>query len=530
MSAAVDFHSQIASIMEVLANAAVAEICKIVDDGYAVIHLEMSRNQKENEFLRRKIKLLELQISRYRAERVKGAEGSVSSRFPGVRLLNRQNKDSLAGPSLQGKTRFLNRGPGAQQCVQKSQPINLDQDPDQEVVTTTKTESAEPEEGELLIIKVEGSMETGVTNHEAPLEACISTRGDANTTTSITAALEDTADGRLIRCSNETEGQGRLKNTSSPQSQEEKMDEVQGDTREKHRPSQTLLDWQESNETEDMERPSCSTYTLETIAGNFNQTRTNPASSFPTVPRVPQCDLDQVSYVSKRDIIVINSHPRAVEDSSERALSSGRGAGGEGDKVTPLGSVRSQYQPLLCIQISEPPSDVMNEGNHITTFTSPPVSKGTVDSQHQQTLHLWSRIGMGSSHFSSTDHLNESGSVRTKQLPCLPYACTFCSRRYAHQCQLRIHERVHTGEKPYQCTQCGKSFGQFCSLKRHQMVHTGERPFPCPHCGKQFSTSTNLKVHQSVHTGEKRFHCSKCGKNFSFLSNLIRHQALHTAS
>ncbi|XP_040001167.1 zinc finger protein 287-like isoform X3 [Xiphias gladius] len=465
MSAAVDFHSQIASIMEVLANAAVAEICKIVDDGYAVIHLEMSRNQKENEFLRRKIKLLELQISRYRAERVKGAEGSVSSRFPGVRLLNRQNKDSLAGPSLQGKTRFLNRGPGAQQCVQKSQPINLDQDPDQEVVTTTKTE-----------------------------------------------------------------GQGRLKNTSSPQSQEEKMDEVQGDTREKHRPSQTLLDWQESNETEDMERPSCSTYTLETIAGNFNQTRTNPASSFPTVPRVPQCDLDQVSYVSKRDIIVINSHPRAVEDSSERALSSGRGAGGEGDKVTPLGSVRSQYQPLLCIQISEPPSDVMNEGNHITTFTSPPVSKGTVDSQHQQTLHLWSRIGMGSSHFSSTDHLNESGSVRTKQLPCLPYACTFCSRRYAHQCQLRIHERVHTGEKPYQCTQCGKSFGQFCSLKRHQMVHTGERPFPCPHCGKQFSTSTNLKVHQSVHTGEKRFHCSKCGKNFSFLSNLIRHQALHTAS
>lgn len=194
--------------------------------------------------------------------------------------------------------------------------------------------------------------------------------------------------------------------------------------------------------------------------------------------------------------------------------------------------MRSQYQ--MCVQISEQPSEVMFEGNaaySLSTFNTPPVAMGAVDSQQQQTQHPWSGIQpMDDAHFSSQNHLyqastQESGSAQ----PCLPYACNFCSRRYAHQCQLRIHERVHTGEKPYRCVQCGKSFGQVCSLKRHQMVHTGERPFPCPHCGKQFSTSTNLKVHQSVHTGEKRFHCSKCGKNFSFLSNLIRHQALHTA-
>lgn len=98
MSVAADFHSQIASIMEVLANAAVAEICKVVDEGYAEVHLEMSRSHKDNEFLRKKIKLLEQQIARYRAERMKGADGSVSSRFPGVRLLNRQNRDSQTGP------------------------------------------------------------------------------------------------------------------------------------------------------------------------------------------------------------------------------------------------------------------------------------------------------------------------------------------------------------------------------------------------------------------------------------------------
>ena len=63
------FHTQIASIMEVLANAAVAEICKLVDDDYAVFRLEITQSQKENRALRRKLQLQELKVSRERAER-----------------------------------------------------------------------------------------------------------------------------------------------------------------------------------------------------------------------------------------------------------------------------------------------------------------------------------------------------------------------------------------------------------------------------------------------------------------------------
>ncbi|XP_035597988.2 uncharacterized protein LOC127906058 isoform X1 [Oncorhynchus keta] len=63
------FHTQIASIMEVLANAAVAEICKVVDDDYAVFRLEITQSQKENRALRRKLQLQELKVSRERAER-----------------------------------------------------------------------------------------------------------------------------------------------------------------------------------------------------------------------------------------------------------------------------------------------------------------------------------------------------------------------------------------------------------------------------------------------------------------------------
>ena len=48
MATCVVFHTQIASIMEVLANAAMAEICKLVDDDYAVFRLEISQSWKEN--------------------------------------------------------------------------------------------------------------------------------------------------------------------------------------------------------------------------------------------------------------------------------------------------------------------------------------------------------------------------------------------------------------------------------------------------------------------------------------------------
>ncbi len=69
MSGRLAFQTQLASIMEVLANAAVAEICKLVDDDYAVVSLQMSQCQRENKALKRKLHLLELKMARGNAER-----------------------------------------------------------------------------------------------------------------------------------------------------------------------------------------------------------------------------------------------------------------------------------------------------------------------------------------------------------------------------------------------------------------------------------------------------------------------------
>ena len=89
MTNSMAFHTQIASIMEVLANAAVAEICKLVDEDYAVIRLEMTHSQRENRALKRKLQTLELKTARERAERT--MRERVLANRPGVsvRLLDK---------------------------------------------------------------------------------------------------------------------------------------------------------------------------------------------------------------------------------------------------------------------------------------------------------------------------------------------------------------------------------------------------------------------------------------------------------
>ena len=60
MEASVNLHSQLASVMEVLANAAVAEICQLVDDGFASLRLEISRSRSDNLALKSRLRLMEV--------------------------------------------------------------------------------------------------------------------------------------------------------------------------------------------------------------------------------------------------------------------------------------------------------------------------------------------------------------------------------------------------------------------------------------------------------------------------------------
>ena len=107
--------------------------------------------------------------------------------------------------------------------------------------------------------------------------------------------------------------------------------------------------------------------------------------------------------------------------------------------------------------------------------------------------------------------------------------CPHCSKAFRTPAQLKIHIRLHTGEKPYKCEFCPAAFAQVGPLKYHRSLHTGEKPYICEVCRKAFPTHTAAKNHitKCANKVTIMYQCETCSKQFKRLENLQRHVVSH---
>ncbi|XP_074028353.1 uncharacterized protein isoform X6 [Leptinotarsa decemlineata] len=118
-----------------------------------------------------------------------------------------------------------------------------------------------------------------------------------------------------------------------------------------------------------------------------------------------------------------------------------------------------------------------------------------------------------------------------KRFPCDICNKKFSVQRYVSIHRMLNHKKELFGiDQLYKCDICDREFTFEKSLRRHKSVvhHLGEDlTVECKVCKKVIANNYNLKLHMRIHTGEKKYCCDICGKAFAAFKYWKNHRVTH---
>ncbi|KAJ8247658.1 hypothetical protein GJAV_G00248780 [Gymnothorax javanicus] len=494
--------------MEVLANTAVAEICKLVDDGYAVLRLEVSDSREENEALKRKLQLMEMRLAR---------EACVSSRPERTKVCTVLRPSVRDGDPLPGARKVFRKRkerPLTKDGKADGTTLDVDNTPIRPVDTLDECLDLEEERAESLLVKEEKKEE------ESDLHKGPHFHGDA-------AELGANGRGRSPALDSGTGPRKGLDKITDPEQHGSRRGGWECTGMEEGRTGSVLI--KEERVEEDRE-----------TQGEMNS----------RVERILDSDLDgvdvgkaanrleeqRVFWEASGQEVVLGEEPKSLcvagvqkwvepEQRAECVMFEGRGQSGAyfspggsdrdflgaGDPGGPYGfggGLLGSQAPAELHVITEDPMVSLEplgwkaDSATITQEICLPHTQRT----GQPNVDSAEGSGCGPSDVQSSGGTRVGVGGKQKR-----FFCSFCGKGFSFPKQVEIHQRVHTGEKPFSCTQCRQRFSHAGNLKRHQRVHTGEKPFSCTLCDKRFSHLHQLKMHQRIHSGERPFACTSRG-------------------
>uniref|UniRef100_A0AAZ3RLD7 Wilms tumor protein homolog n=1 Tax=Oncorhynchus tshawytscha TaxID=74940 RepID=A0AAZ3RLD7_ONCTS len=528
------FHTQIASIMEVLANAAVAEICKLVDDDYAVFRLEINQSQKENRSLRRK--LLELKVARERAERTM-RERVLASRPSSVKILDRYRGISRGEGHLTGGHRSFLK-PAEHNTWRDDQTITVDEgsgttsqsfmvieSADAEATGPgVKQERSEGEEDPRNIRDIQSGAPSAATEDSTNQAQPRTRRSITEVSGTQNAVLKSETDTKTLTVTHRLLHQGSNHRSDPERLGLSKLGSPLAPGSEYlpvfHQSQRTVNSHGDGDgDTLDTagDDPSCS-YNTEMDPGNMPlglETQINLSRG--DWNRRSSSVYSEGCLDKKEEVILADEVTVKVEGDVPPTWNADHLLGDGHSQGRDFLDYRESLETNLNVT-THSPLHVFKDRYPVSTLIAPSDSHGCV--LFDQVLNSNDRARAQAQGEGAT-----SGSSKEKR-----FLCMFCNKGFSSSQKVERHQRVHTGEKPFSCTQCEKRFSRQDTLKRHQRIHTGEKPYSCSQCHMRFAQAGQLKMHLKVHTGERPFACTHCGKRFSERSYLrIHQQKMHTA-